>query len=149
MLKKFFLTFITFFIACCLPNFVHAEWIEASKVPAFYDNSSVDHTYACIDRDCYAIGNSRTYGGTSVVQENVSHRQAIFSECYAWHSNINMVYGRNGVCHQHTNRILYQTGETLPNSVRGYSRSRWLYGITGDYGPVEGRFYTCRQQCGQ
>ncbi len=149
MLKKFFLASVAIFFIVCLSNYVHAEWIEASKRPGFYPNSSVDHTYACIDRDCYAINNSTNYGGTAVVQENVSHRQAIFSKCYVELSNINMVYGKNGVCHQHTNRVLYQTGKSLPNSVRGYSSSRWLYGVTGDYGPVVGRCYTCRDKCGQ
>src|SRR4030043_411143 len=50
------------------------------------------------------------------------------------------VYAKNGVCHQHTNRVLYQSGQTLPISVRGYSSSRWQYGITGDVGPEYGRF---------
>ncbi|MFH1232458.1 MAG: hypothetical protein V1651_01165 [Patescibacteria group bacterium] len=60
-----------------------------------------------------------------------------------------MEYARNGVCHQHTNRVLYQSGQSLPISVRGYSASRWQYGITGDVGPEYGRFYTCRQTWGQ
>lgn len=147
MWKKSFLAFTVIFTTILLQaNFSHGEWIEAHSRPAVSKNSPVDHTYACVDRDCYSVNGGTTYGGVAVIQEYVTKRKAALSRCY---SGCYFVYAKNGVCHQHTNRILYQTGKTIPLSVRGYSASRWTYGITGDVGTTEGRFSACLERWGK
>ncbi|MFA5248192.1 MAG: hypothetical protein WC415_03030 [Patescibacteria group bacterium] len=62
-------------------------------------------------------------------------------------ANNYMAYGSNGVCHQHTNRVLYLTGITLPYWIRGYAASKIPYGLYGDCGQAAGRFSTCLATC--
>lgn len=131
---------------------VNADYVTAYRKDAFYQGSILDHTYACISSTgCYAIVGlngypSTNYGGVPAMTTiYFSHQNAIFATCVA---NNYMQYGTNGACHQHTNRILYYAGASLPYGLRGYSASKILYGIYGECGPVAGRFSTAIATCG-
>ncbi len=123
--------------------------ISAYKTPAFFSRSPLDHTYTCIDGDdayaptqCTSTGTSTKSGGDFVTAGDGNSRKA---RCY---SACKMNYGRNGVCHQHTNRVLYTTRKILPLSVKGYRASRSYYGAWGTKrGPRNGRFYACFKKC--
>jgi hypothetical protein len=131
---------------------VDAEYITGYYKDAFFQGSSFDHTYACVSPiGCYSIVGpngypSTTYGGAAATATiYVSHQNAIFVACAG---NGYMYYGLNGVCHQHTNRILYYANTSLPYWIRGYSASKVLYGTYGECGPTNGRFSTCLTTCG-
>ena len=92
-----------------------------------------DHTYACITgADCYTfpLGTTKT-GGTfdvgGTISSNFVQRAIDHAECCA----STMVYWSDGVCHQHTNRVLTYAGKELTYNVDGYSLTRWYYGPTG------------------
>ena len=91
----------------------------------------LDHTYACVDTasDCLTFpSGSATTGGSVVTSGYATSSQVQNSLCYASGS---MVYLVEGVCHQHTNRMLYPINKELDTTVSGYSTSRWLYGTYG------------------
>lgn len=128
-------------------SFVYSDTITAYKKDAiikFYGNPA-DHTYACVNKNCYAIGNSTKSGGEFIAGGYVSRQDAIHSICA---SGCYIEYMRNGVCHQHTNRMLYYARRTISTSVQGYSLSRYLYGTYGDTGSIYGTFRNCRKTCG-
>ncbi len=117
--------------------------IWANKTPA-WGSSSADHTYVCIANpaQCVAIKGA-TSGGNFVLDGYGDEAKA---KCYA---SCYMQYGTNGVCHQHSNRVLFPTGKNLPVSVKGYVESWYRYGAYGTKrGPYNGRFQACVSKCG-
>lgn len=147
MWKKSFLAFtVIFAIVCMQSNFTSAEYIWAMKVPVNqkYLGVFLDHTYACVGKsnNCYACSGSSITGGDPVDGGYGDGKKAkCCAQCF-------YVYGNNGVCHQHTNRILYAAGKTLNSCVRGYSTSTLKFGIYGDVGFSSGRWSSCKQGCG-
>lgn len=146
MLKKGFLALAAILaIACLLPSFVNAEFIWAMKNPVAqkYLGMFLDHTYACVGNtnNCYAGAGSIT-GGNPV---DGGYGDGKMAKCYAlqcW-----FIYGSNGVCHQHTNRVLHAAGKTLNSCVRGYAASTLKYGICGDTGISFGTWSSCQKGC--
>ena len=110
---------------------VQAEYIWSMVKPVAVEPFSfLDHTYACIGNSntCFTCpaGASKT-GGDPVIGGYGDVDQAT---CYAY---CPLLYGVNGVCHQHTNRVLNAIGETLISEcVSGYSYSVALWGIWGN-----------------
>lgn len=125
------------------------SWLFAAKKPAFYSSSPAEHTYACVTSpygsvDCYSVaisGVSGTTSGGTIIGGTTS-----FSGKYYCYSQCPFVYAVTGVCHQHTNRILYDGNMTLNSSTRGYSASVFLYGATGDNHWISS-FALCRLVC--
>jgi hypothetical protein len=106
----------------------------------------IQHTYACTSSagviKCFTFPSSATKtGGGLLVTGTTESLGIIRAQCYA---KCSMTYGVNGVCHQHTNRVLYPSNyhPTLPTSVTGYSTSRWLFGARGT------NWSQCLSQCG-
>ena len=98
-------------------------------VPGF---SWLDHTYACVygSVGCYTFpSGSAVTGGSVVTSGYATNSQINQAVCYA--TFCSMTYGVNGVCHQHTNRVLYPASRELSTNVRGYATSRWIYGTKG------------------
>ena len=125
--------------------FAETVYIWGQKNPVAYEPLSwLDHTYACVGNysNCYTCPAYASISGG--VPVDGGYADAENAECFAF---CRLDYGENGVCHQHANRVLYQTGRTLNTSVRGYSLSRWYYGITGDVGPTFGQFWRCLEHC--
>lgn len=125
-------------------------WLLSYKKPAFYDSSPADHTYACVKDSpygsfgCYSVmlsGVAGTTSGGSLVNGVNS-----FSGKWPCYRDCSFIYLRTGVCHQHTNRILYAGGITLPGSVAGYALSVAVYGVTGDNHSATS-FASCRAKC--
>jgi hypothetical protein len=122
-----------FFVFSCLFVFVasntQAEYIWAMKVGVDYELLEwLDHTYSCIgsSSNCYACPpESNKTGGDPVVGGYGDPDEAT---CYAY---CTLVYRTHGLCHQHTNRVLFAHGQTLNNSVVGYSVSSYIYGPWG------------------
>jgi len=118
------------------------DLIFAEKKPV-WGFAPADHTYACIGSYSNCVStNNNTSGGSFVVSGwgNTAKAQC-YASCY-------MKYASNGVCHQHTNRVLYPTGKTLPVSVRGYVESWYRYGAYGNKrGPYNGKFSFCMSRC--
>ena len=119
--------------------------IWASKMPV-RNVPFLDHTYACISGyGCYTTPNSRTSGG-QILNDTHGYANGYQAKQYA---NCTFYYALprfwgNGVCHQHTNRVMFRTGKTLPMSVKWYRTSKDLWGITGNFGgPLSGRFRRC------
>ena len=129
----------TFFVAA--NSHAGSTHIWASKNGAFVPwNPFADHTYACISGyGCYSTGTSSTSGGT-ILSDTHGYADGYQARQYA---NCTLHYANNGVCHQHSNRVMYRTGKTLPLSVKGYRTSKNRFGITGDVGALNGQFRRC------
>lgn len=132
--KKWYLSFIfttVLIIGLIVPAYAGTTtYIWAQKNPIASDYFKwLDHTYACVGsyNNCYTSpASASTSGGTPV---DGSYGIKEYSECYAF---CELSYSNNGVCHQHSNRVLFGTGRTLNNGVRGYSTSKWYWGIYGN-----------------
>lgn len=106
----------------------------------------IQHTFACTNVwgtvTCFAFpSNSNKTSGITVVTGTTEPIGIMRAKCYA---TCSMTYGIHGVCHQHTNRIIYPSNyrPTLPTSVTGYSSSRWLFGARGT------NWSQCISKCG-
>ncbi|MBU1046445.1 hypothetical protein KKH36_01535 [Patescibacteria group bacterium] len=117
--------------------FVGVSFLQADVIAAYDTNVAVpglswlDHTYVCVDNssNCRSFpSGSATTGGSVVTSGSATDSQVLNSLCYAAGS---MTYLVQGVCHQHSNRMLYPINKELDSSVNGYSTSRWLYGTYG------------------
>lgn len=141
------MTWLVITILMTLASTSQAGTVIAYKRDAFFRfyGNPADHTYACVDGRCYAVGNSSRSGGKYVNGRYVNRQSAISASCAG---NCYMIYGVNGVCHQHTNRMLYYARTTLNPSVQGYRLTRWVYGTYGDYGGGKGTFRQCLSRCG-
>lgn len=120
------------------------NYIRAYAKDAFINGSPADHTYTCVWGNCYAIGGSSTSGGWYATRGYASNENINNAICA---DGCVLYYAQNGVCHQHSNRMLYYAGTTIPSYIRYYSISKALYGVYGDYGPANGRFDVCRYTC--
>lgn len=117
------------------------NFVRAYSKSAFINGSPADHTYVTVWGKGYAVANSSTTGGLYVTRA-ASTTQNINRSIKA--SGCRLDYMKNGVCHQHSNRLLYYAGTVLPPTVRWYNVSKSLFGVYGDSGPVAGRFSTCK-----
>lgn len=89
----------------------------------------LDHTYACVLGNCYATNNSGTSGGYYSTRGLNTESEINVVICVA---NLDLEYGDEGVCHQHTNRMLYYGGTTLASAgINGYSYSVAAFGTYG------------------
>lgn len=113
-----------------IPTQAMADQVTAYKTPAFINNSPADHTYVRTQNACYAViasgVQSACSGGRYVVGSSV--RDAGPLSCY---HRCRFRYLRDGVCHQHSNRMMSHTGMTLNTSVRLYRFTVDLFGVYG------------------
>jgi hypothetical protein len=175
-MRKISLAFVSLMAAAAVSSLAGsapADTISGYKKPAFQITSSygqwlagklginpndplgVDHTYACVSgggvltNGCYAVqasgSASTTVGGSSVTSGNGSGADAAcYSKCSIG------TYGITGVCHQHTNRVLFPAGRTLGSSVRGYGLSLAMFGATSNKNPANSySFQKCVESCGK
>lgn len=115
-------------------NIVRADIVGYNAKVAVPVFSWLDHTYACLygSVGCYSTGPSGYYnisGGSVVTSGYATNSQINQAACYA--TFCSLTYGVHGVCHQHTNRVLYPISRELNTNVRGYATSRWIYGTKG------------------
>jgi len=106
----------------------------------------IQHTYSCVSNlgvvTCYAFPSGSTKTGGTIAVTSVNESVGVMrAKCYA---GCSMSYGVNGVCHQHTNRVIYPSNNhpEIPTSVTGYSASRWLFGARGT------NWSQCVSKCG-
>lgn len=153
MLKKLAVSLVAFLM---FPIVSQAEVVMAYRsyvntwVPGI---SSLEHTFACVNNtnNCYSfpLGTNKSNG--SLAESGWAQR--VTGQCHA-SCAIAMTYPSgssegNGVCHQHTNRVLFEAYKVLPSSVNGYWSSKSFWGVTGNKkGPTIGRFQACWQSCG-
>ena len=149
MFKKFiFMSFLLVFSSTLFAGeYVYGfrEWVN-TWVPGFND---LHHTFACPENNtvCYSfpVGSNNTTGSYF----NGGYASRSVGAC---HAQCAMDYNDNGVCHQHTNRVLWETGNLIEdNGVRiaGYDLSSYIFGVTGNKrGPVNKRFQACYESCG-
>ena len=129
MKKRLFVVFVilSFLLLVCSNSFASNIWAMKKPVAAA-PFSWLDHTYACVDSssNCYTCpaGASKT-GGSWVNGGTGNGSEAV---CYAY---CTLNYGADGVCHQHTNRVLFPTLKTLTTVVVGYSYSVSIWGLYG------------------
>lgn len=126
------------------PSVASASWMWANRTTAQYTGGQLDHTYACVSPPygatrCFAViwngSMTTTTGGTLVSGTNgVRGKFACYASCA-------FTYGWTGVCHQHTNRVLYDGNISLNSNVRGYATSVWTYGALGR------NFSSCTSSC--
>lgn len=139
-MKKMFITALLFLgIFAFLNSNVYADYIWSMKKPvAWYPFSWLDHTYACVgsSNNCYTCPAQASKTGGNPVSGG--YGDADDAVCYAY---CTLTYGFHGVCHQHTNRVLYAGGETLSVAVTGYSYSSFRWGLCGT------NWSSCQSQC--
>ena len=122
-----------------------AETIWAFELPVWSTPFEwLDHTYACVGsyNNCFTCPANAGKSGGDLAE--LGNGNSCLAECFAF---CRLDYGSNGVCHQHTNRVLFPTGKTLPSSVKGYNLSVSFWGTHGTSEPAEGQFYVCYAIC--
>ncbi|MFA5248184.1 MAG: hypothetical protein WC415_02990 [Patescibacteria group bacterium] len=127
---RFFCLFFLSIITVTVINASASVYIWAMKKPvAFAPFSWLDHTYVCVgnSNNCYTCPPTYTKtGGNPAVGGYGDGDDAV---CYAY---CTLSYGVNGVCHQHSNRVLYPAGQTLAYcGVTGYTFSVGMWGTYG------------------
>ena len=129
-------------MACILTASTASSYVMSYYVrPAgfvFYGNPA-DHTYACVNGNCYSINNTSKSGGNNAGNYYLNYQAVVRSICA---QGCYMQYAVDGVCHQHTNRMLYYVNQQISIGVGGYSLTRAMYGICGK------NFQQCLTTCG-
>lgn len=108
------------------------DWCGNNRAPECH------HTYVEVDDVAYSIVGGRSEGG-ELMFETLGN--AFRSTCFAVDSDCEVRFRWNGTCHQHSNRVLYPSGQTVA-AAGGYILSSAIYGTYGIF-----NWDTCRSEC--
>lgn len=137
-LKDFIVLGIIMLFLCGIQNKANATvvWGANTNVNFPFLGYFLDHTYTCVGNydNCYTfpIGSSTSGGYVNVVGQATTS-EASQAEYVGENCAETMEYGEDGVCHQHSNRVLDEANHLIldGSTIDGYSISVYFFGVYG------------------